>query len=304
MAEHAAPIGVLSYHRVAEPTVDPWGLAVSPANFASQLRTLGSSGRFVSLDRMLGGRRRRLGGIDRFAVTFDDGYADNLRAALPVLERYDVPATVFVSTGFLDRDSFWWDVLDEAVLDQERPIGALVEMGRRVGLLTRADASAARDEIQSELHAALAMRAPADVEPLVDELVAATASPPSPSGRPLTTDELVELAAHPLISIGVHTVHHVRLATAGVDHAQRELTVARDHVDRLIGRAPRALAYPHGDATPTIAALAASAGFTCAVTTDHRWVDPGDDPMLLPRLTVADVPGPTLRLRLESARRR
>ena len=248
---------------------------------------------------------RRVGGTDRYVVTFDDGYADNLIAALPVLERYDVPATVFVSTGFLDRDAFWWDVLDEAVLDQDRPICDLVEAGRGVGLLIRADTTATRHEIQSELHAGLAMRPPSDVEPLIGELLAATGSPPPvPSGRPLTTEQLVELAAHPLVSIGVHTVHHVRLPNAGAADARRELMDARNHLDRLIGRAPRALAYPHGDASPQVAALAASAGFTCAVTTDHRWVAFGDDRMLLPRLTVTNVPGSELQMQLEAARRR
>ncbi len=303
MAEHTAPLAVLSYHRVAEVTFDPWQLAVSPANFASQLSTLGSSGRFESLDGVAVARRRPLRRLTRFVVTFDDGYADNLIAALPVLEHYDVPSTVFVSTGFLDRETFWWDILDEAVLDANRPIHALVATARGLGLLTSADEMGTRADIQSKLHAALAKRAPAEIEPLTDELLAATASPPIPSGRPLTTDELVELAAHPLVSIGVHTVNHVRLPNASAADARRELVDARAHLDGLIGHAPRALAYPHGDVNTEVAALAAAAGFTCAVTTEHRWVADGDDPMLLPRLTVADVPGPELHARLESARR-
>jgi peptidoglycan/xylan/chitin deacetylase (PgdA/CDA1 family) len=298
-----APLGVLSYHRVAEPAFDPWSLSVSAANFADQLHVFGERGRFVHLNETVGVGRWRPRRTERFAVTFDDGYVDNLIDALPILEQHDVPATVFVTTGFLDREAFWWDVLDEAVLDGSRDLGDLVAAGRACGLLVCADGGASRAAIQAELHASLAQRSPSDVEPLVAQLLAATAiAPPAPQGRPLTTAELVQMAAHPLISIGVHTVHHARLPNAGVERARRELVEARDALDRLIGPAHRAVAYPHGDVDASIAALTRSLGFSCAVTTDHRWVRPRDDRMLLPRLTVTNQTGDRMYAQLHPPR--
>ena len=52
-------------------------------------------------------------------VTFDDGYADNLWNAKPLLERYDVPAAVFVTTGYAGQDrEFWWDELETLLLER------------------------------------------------------------------------------------------------------------------------------------------------------------------------------------------
>ena len=108
-------LGVLAYHRVAAPLHDPWSLAVTPEHLDQQLAVLRDAGRVDSLDDVLAATwrdrcRRR---TPRFAITFDDGYADNLLCALAVLERHDAPATVFIATGMLDEPAFWWDVLAE-----------------------------------------------------------------------------------------------------------------------------------------------------------------------------------------------
>ena len=90
---------ILMYHRIAEPKLDAWGLCVTPSHFAEHLEVLADSARIVSLQELL--EKYRGGGLaQRTAVlTFDDGYADNLHHAKSVLERYDAPATVFVTSG-------------------------------------------------------------------------------------------------------------------------------------------------------------------------------------------------------------
>jgi hypothetical protein len=108
----APPPLILMYHRVAEPTLDQWQLCVSPANFATQMQALRRRRRPMALSELtheLGhGRCPRAAVV----VTFDDGYSDNLSAALPVLEAFDVPATVFCTAGVIGGDApFWWDRL-------------------------------------------------------------------------------------------------------------------------------------------------------------------------------------------------
>src|SRR5438045_9462568 len=103
------------YHRIADAAheSDPWGLCVSPARFAEQLAVLRECGTPLTLRSLVREHERGdvpSGGI---VVTFDDGYADNLHAAKPLLERFDVPATVFVTSGQIAKDGeFWWDGLE------------------------------------------------------------------------------------------------------------------------------------------------------------------------------------------------
>jgi peptidoglycan/xylan/chitin deacetylase (PgdA/CDA1 family) len=301
------PFAILSYHRVATVDHDPWQLAVPPATFADQLTTLGEVGRFVTLE---GGRHRWArwtpGRTPRFAVTFDDGYVDNLHEALPILEALGVPATVFITTGSIGRAGFWWDALDDAVLSEDRPVEEIVEASRRVGILATADAGVGeRNAVQSSLHASLAERPPLEVEPLVDRLLGELGAPVAIAGaRPLNRAELVVLGGHPLISIGIHTVHHTRLSRAGVALATQEIGECAAFLDDVLGAAPRALAYPHGDVDDAAVDVARRSGCTCAVTTDRRWVRATDDPMLLPRLTVVDQAGDDLWRRLQEDRAR
>jgi peptidoglycan/xylan/chitin deacetylase (PgdA/CDA1 family) len=103
---------VLVYHRIAPATADRWSLAVSPEAFERQLYALRRFFRPVSLtallDALVAGNARGC-----VAVTFDDGYADNLLTAMPLLEKYAVPATFFISSDPVERGrEFWWDDLE------------------------------------------------------------------------------------------------------------------------------------------------------------------------------------------------
>ncbi len=99
---------ILGYHRVADVAHDPHLMCVSPQHFAAQLEALRRFAHTVSLQELVLGLQN--GALPRRAValTFDDGYADVLYHAWPLLERYEIPATVFVVSGCLGRE-FWWD---------------------------------------------------------------------------------------------------------------------------------------------------------------------------------------------------
>ncbi|MFL6195571.1 MAG: polysaccharide deacetylase family protein [Thermoanaerobaculia bacterium] len=101
---------VLLYHRVAEAASDPHGLAVSPAAFESHLDLLRRRFHVMPLPELIGGLPRRAYRDCTVAVTFDDGYADNLTTAVPIAARLGVPVTVFVTAGpVLDGGPFPWD---------------------------------------------------------------------------------------------------------------------------------------------------------------------------------------------------
>jgi peptidoglycan/xylan/chitin deacetylase (PgdA/CDA1 family) len=102
---------VLMYHRVTTLTSDPLMLAVTPSTFDDQLKALKSYFNIISIDEMVGRLRSRSLKGNELAITFDDGYADNMKEALPIAARHNVPFTVFVTTGPLISPSFSfpWD---------------------------------------------------------------------------------------------------------------------------------------------------------------------------------------------------
>jgi peptidoglycan/xylan/chitin deacetylase (PgdA/CDA1 family) len=286
---------VLAYHRVAEPVHDPWALAVTPRHFDEQLGVLHELGRIERLDVVLDRRpRARLRQRPTFAVTFDDGYVDNLLDAVAALERHDAPATVFIATGMLDQPSFWWDVLADLTFGSTTDGAQLIDAAARLDLLSDEGAPQRvgddREALHEELYAALVHRPASDIVSILDELSTQIGVPtPIPSGRPVTTEELLRLASHPLITIGLHTVHHRRLTVLQPEHVREELTKGARHLGELRVEHSQVLAYPFGASSPTVAEIARSVGITHAVTTDPRWVGRREDPLLVPRLNPPDL---------------
>src|SRR5918994_1325565 len=101
---------ILGYHRVADGP-DPYRLGVSPARFAEQLAVLARMAHPLSMDEVPDLLARGRLPKRSVVVTFDDGYADVLHRAKPLLAQFGIPATVFVISGAFGRE-LWWDRLD------------------------------------------------------------------------------------------------------------------------------------------------------------------------------------------------
>ena len=132
---------ILVYHSISAPAVAMEGdIDISPARFEQQLRWLSRTGRVVPLAETLNGARR-----NAIAITFDDGFRDNLTVALPLLEKFNLPMTLFVVAGFFDSDGY----LSEEEL-QEISKHPLVTIGAH-GLWHRHFNRISPDEAQFEL---------------------------------------------------------------------------------------------------------------------------------------------------------
>ncbi|MEJ2648984.1 MAG: polysaccharide deacetylase family protein, partial [Sedimentisphaerales bacterium] len=102
------PVVVLLYHRVTALPSDPQLLAVSPDNFRAHMQFLKNNFSVVRFEEDWVKVKK-----PALAITFDDGYADNAREALPILEEMGMPATFFVSSGTIGTwQEFWWDELE------------------------------------------------------------------------------------------------------------------------------------------------------------------------------------------------
>src|SRR5262249_8195308 len=106
---------ILMYHRIARVERDVWSMCVTPEHFEEHLEVL-SRHRPVRLNEWK--PRGWFKGSLSCAITFDDGYADNLHAAC-LLKRFGIPATFFVTTGYIGSGrEFWWDELERVVYER------------------------------------------------------------------------------------------------------------------------------------------------------------------------------------------
>lgn len=296
-----APVVVLAYHRVTQLPSDPHQLAVTPENFRVQMQYLRRHCHCLRGDQDWSTLR-----APAVVVTFDDGYADNLYHALPILRAVEVPATMFISTGMLGSDGeFWSDELEHLVLGEgDRPPRFALH-DREYGSGWPASTRAQRVDLHDHLHRGmLAIRAQRR-EAWLDQLRswAGTGRAGREAYRALRPEELRTLAASPLVTIGAHGVTHTPLAVLAEAEQRQEIEQSRRELQELVDREVAVFSYPFGgrrqyDATTR--RLCREAGFCRAVTTlpgqVHRWTDP----LQLPRQLVRNWDVATFAARLEN----
>src|SRR5688500_3972480 len=115
---------ILGYHRIAYTNRDGYEVCVSPENFDGHMESLRKYVHPISLSKLVQGLKEGSLPPKSVAVTFDDGYADNLYTAKPLLEKYEIPATVFICTGYMGKE-FWWDELERLVISSQADPRAL-----------------------------------------------------------------------------------------------------------------------------------------------------------------------------------
>lgn len=292
---------ILMYHRVAQPLADPWGLAVSPANFAAQMRVLKRLRQPVSLDEMA--QRLANGTLHKrmVAVTFDDAYRDVLTNAKPVLQELGIPATVFVVTGKLgDERGFWWDRLATAVM-----AGKLPERLPPLSFLGGTEWKAAdqaremedRDALHLRLWETIRLLPAGEREAATDEVCAAFTGAADPA--PVMTEaELGNLAAGGLISIGAHTMTHPSLPSLSAGGQRAEITGSKERLEAILGQPIRRLAYPFGDYDEWSTEIAQDLGFDYAVGVEAGSVRDPAARFRLPRHDIKDWGGEEFARRL------
>ena len=170
---------VLVYHSISCP-IEPLeaDADISPERFQQQLQWLSRWRRVVPLEETLRATPRR-----SVAITFDDGYRDNLTVALPLLEKFHLPMTLFVAAGFVGRAGY------------------------------------------------------------------------------LTKEDLREISAHPLITIGAHGLWHRPFNRLTVSEARFELIESRRLLSEIIGKTVDLLAWPYGECNEMLELLSEECGY-------------------------------------------
>ncbi len=318
MKRFASKAVILMYHRVADAAkeVDPWLLCVSPKHFAEQLEVLRKHAHPVSLNQLVQKHKENDIPDRAVAITFDDGYANNLYNAKPLLEQYNIPATVFVPSGHIGNErEFWWDELERIFLQPGRlPETLTLSINGKIfksKLGKNTDYSEDENHKNSSCivncqentgrHNALYLKLHRLIQPLLedkqlkvmDDLLewAGTRPVRRQTHRTVSQEELLELIKGGLIEVGAHTVTHPFFQALPESLQLDEVRRGKTVLEESIGQQVRNFAYPYGNYTTEAVAIVREAGFDCACTTVDDNVWRGSDLMQLPRVTSEDWDG-------------
>jgi peptidoglycan/xylan/chitin deacetylase (PgdA/CDA1 family) len=279
-------LSILIYHRVLpvedfmrpnEPTVDTfnWQMELiskyfSPLSLVDAL-ALAKEGKLPK---------------NAICVTFDDGYADNEEYALPILKKWKIPATVFVSTGFMNGGCMW----NDTVIESLRHIDGRVNLDS-IGLGTYKTETetqkreSAFDIISRIKHMESSERL--DVTNFIKSICPISL----PADLMLDNNSLMNLVKSG-VEIGGHTVNHPILAKLSNEEALKEIEEGKDVIERITNQRVRYFAYPNGklnnDYLIEQSVMVKNMGFEAAVTTEWGVSSSISDKYQLARFTPWD----------------
>jgi peptidoglycan/xylan/chitin deacetylase (PgdA/CDA1 family) len=296
---------ILMYHRVAEPEIDPWGLAVSAARFDGQMALLRKARRVMPLTELVDAYKRRALPRAAAAVTFDDGYADNLLNAKPVLTRYGIPATLFLATGTIGSGrEYWWDELARLILLSTDGVDAEVQLGAELvrlrippgdrgagrGWRTWKGPTNPREATYLEVWRKLRVLDRAEISKAMAVLrLLFKSEPRSSSDLPMSVTQIAELIDDGLVELGGHTISHPVLPSLSTEEQKREIAGGKAICEALVDRRIDGFAYPYGEFDDRSKTLARECGFSWACSTgDYPMHHTAADLYILPRIQALD----------------
>lgn len=235
----------LFYHRINNLENDYHRLCVSPENFRQQIQYLKNNYQVLRFEEDW-----NLTNSDAVTITFDDGYLDNLEYAVPILEEFEIPATIFVSTGTMDQSKeLWWDELEYLIFcgDNIPPYFELHD--NEFGYRWRTDAWDYRSNCYKSLHYLMKFFVGLDKrENWLKQLWEWRGLKRTPRKENLTVsqEECKKLDASKMITIGAHTVSHPALAALSKEEQESEIKTSIDILAGVLRKKITLFSYPFG----------------------------------------------------------
>ena len=232
------------------------------------------------------------------AITFDDGYADNVTHALPILQKHGLHATFFIATAYLDGGRMFNDTVIESVRNTR-----LAQLDLRDMHLGQYELGsiAARTQAIHQILPKIKYLLPDEREAAAARLAERAEVENLPNDLMMSTAQLKNLHAAGM-EIGGHTHRHPILAKLDRDAAQAEIAAGKTILEDKLGARVRLFAYPNGkpgtDYLPEQAGLVRELGFEGAVSTQRGVSARGNDLYQLRRFTPWDTGRTAYALRL------
>ena len=287
---------ILMYHRVVDIETSPYHGIVSVGHFKEQMAYLSRKTSPISLTNLRKAVQNNTIPSRGVAVTFDDGYADNYQYAYPILEQFQLPATFFLTTGYIGRGrEFWWDELERLLVLPERLSKDISVMfgGQRFQLDFARFEPEQRIFLLRAVHGLLKICRPEIRESILTGLRKEIGVPEDGRDkyRAMTSDEIRQLSQSNLVEFGAHTITHPMLSVLSRAEQLSEIEGSIQVVGQLTGKPVSSFAYPFGtsqDFNDDSLAILHSGGIKTAVTTIPGKVMHDSELIKLPRVWVGD----------------
>jgi peptidoglycan/xylan/chitin deacetylase (PgdA/CDA1 family) len=279
-------VAIIAYHRVS-PNNDNWSLKpIRPDNFEKQIVYFRRNYEILSLENLSTlikeGKRLPEKGI---TITFDDGYRDNYIYAYPILKRYQIPATIFLTTGHISSDKlFWWDKIGYIVNHTRMRRLCLNDLGDFPLPL------GSKDLVVSKITEKL-KRISEDRKTYLIEQLTKISKVDIPSGLAkefiLSWNDIKEMTKNG-INFGAHTVNHPILANLPIQQAQWEIIESKKNIEEELCKEIDTFSYPNGsylDFNSEIIDFIKENKFICSVSiSPQKLVSLNDDLFALGRI--------------------
>jgi peptidoglycan/xylan/chitin deacetylase (PgdA/CDA1 family) len=199
---------------------------------------------FVSPDEILSGLKDDK---NYLLITFDDGYYNNLQI-IPLLQEYRIPAIFFIATHFIRENvGYWWDIIHRAC---------------RKKSMSNKEIDVCVESMKKCAHVDMASH-------LLQDYGITNQMPVADIDRPLTPDELKDLAQDKLVHIGNHTSHHATLTNYSEADIRQQIQVSQTDIHDLVDKVPSVISYPNGNYSKSIIEIAQQCGLQMGITMDN-----------------------------------
>ena len=273
---------VLLYHRIFNPSIDAQLLSVTPENFEQQLIFLKENYEVISYQTLIHRLVEKNLNNRSICLTFDDGYFDNYIEALPLLKKYNMPATIFICTGNIgNNNEFWWDMLENIFLAQDE------------NYLNWNALSPPQDPIlvrYQNLQESFKTLNREDRTILLSNI--GKSCPPRKNYRTMNLKELSDLNSSDLISLGAHTENHYSLGRIDQETSAQEISTSTQKIKEITSSRYIPFSYPFGgelDCRDDLDQVFESEGIDAVFVNQHGICNNNTNLKRIPRVLVRDL---------------
>jgi len=287
-------IRILAYHKIDNNEFDDLNMSIPVSDFEVQIKYLSKYYHVLSLlDYVRSIQNRKKIKKNTVVITFDDGYKDNYTNAFPIIKKYHVPITIFLTvTPISTGQSLWYEVIVHMIKNSKIKELDLSDYGMgHIILNSSSDKQAAIYQIVSNAKTMPENQRQNLIDCLRQKLIIEDNNNQNKDdieNLMLSWDEMREMKNHG-VTFGSHTMNHPILTQIPLETAEMEIKKSKEIIEKELGEKISLFTYPNGgseDFNEDIIDIIRKSGFSCACSLIPGVVKTGDNLFTLNRIGV------------------